>query len=151
VATALKTNANGALIVAARMTRRLIVPLTLAAMIMPAAQTFASDMSEVCAKEFQPLRDKAEERGNLLKVASASHVGADVACKLIGSFIESEIKMVRYVEANATRCKIPPDIADHLEAGYKTTEALQTKICNAAAQGQRTGPAGPTGDFDAPH
>jgi len=114
-----------------------------------------------CMKEFAPLRAEAEKRGNLIRAASARHAPPDETCKLIGSFVQSEIKMIRYVEANAARCGIPPGIADQLRAGHNNTEAMQTKVCNAAQEAQsphpglsdvlgppKRGPVGPTGDFD---
>jgi hypothetical protein len=136
------------------MTRRLMVPFTFAAMIISAAQAVAqapppsADTTAACKKEFSLLRAEAEERGKLLRAASERHALPDEACKLIGRFIQSEIKMIKYVEANAARCAIPQGIADQLRAGHKNTEFMQTKVCNAAQEAHRRGPVGPTGDFD---
>jgi hypothetical protein len=103
---------------------------------------------DACMKEFVPLRKEAEERGKLIKAASERHAPPDEACKLIGNFSLSEIKMIKYVDANSTKCGIPPQVADQLRAGHKNTEVMQKKICAAAQQAQRGGPAGPVGDFD---
>jgi hypothetical protein len=130
-------NANAARVVMARMNRRLIVPVAFAAMTLPVAQAFAqgvfpaplpgqsgaSTSSPVpffppanaeapsgCRKEFLPLREEAEERGRLIRAASERHAGPDEACKLIASFLQSEIKMIEYIEANSARCGIPPEI-----------------------------------------
>jgi hypothetical protein len=159
------------------MTRRLIVPFAFAVMVMLAAQAFAQGAfpaplpgettlppsnalplpqtngtppadNNACTDEFAPLRAEAEKRGKLLKAASERHAPPDETCKLIGSFVQSEIKMIRYVEANAARCGIPPGIADQLRAGHNNTEAMQTKICKAAQEAGKRGPVGPTGDFD---
>jgi len=97
-------------------------------------------------KEFVPLRKEAEERGKLIKAASERHAQPDEECELIGSFGQSEIKMIEYVRANSTKCGIPPQVADQLTAGHKNTEVMQKKICAVAQQGR--GPAGPIGDFD---
>ena len=51
--------------------------------------------------------------------------------------------MIKYVEANAAKCGIPPQIGDQLKAGHKNTEAMQQKVCAVAAQ-RPTGPAGPS-------
>jgi hypothetical protein len=68
------------------------------------------------------------------------------ACKLIGNYSQAEIKMIRYVEANASKCGIPAQISDQLKNGHKNTEALLKKVCNVAEQAaaQPRGPAGPT-------
>jgi hypothetical protein len=100
--------------------------------------------SEACMKNFVPLREEAEKRGKLIKAASERHAPPDEACKLIGNFGQSEIKMIKYVEANAAKCGIPPQIGDQLKAGHKNTEAMQKKVCSVAQQAQTRGPAGPS-------
>jgi hypothetical protein len=101
-----------------------------------------------CTNEFVPLREEAEARGRLIKVASERHAPPEEACKLIGNFGQSEAKMIKYIEANAEKCGIPPEVAERLRAGHKNTEVMQKKICAMAQQAQRGGPTGPVGDFD---
>ena len=103
---------------------------------------------DACRKEFVPLRREAEERGKLIKAASERHAPPDEACELIGNFAQSEIKMIKYVDANSTKCGIPPQVGDQLRAGHKNTEAMQKKVCAMAQQATRGGPARPVGDFD---
>jgi hypothetical protein len=100
--------------------------------------------AEACMKAFMPLREEAEKRGKLIKAASDRHAPPDEACKLIGNFGQAEIKMMKYIEANATKCGIPPQIGDQLKAGHKNTEAMQKKVCAVAQQAQSRGPAGPS-------
>jgi hypothetical protein len=100
--------------------------------------------SEVCMKEFVPLREDAEKRGKLIKAASERKAPPDEACKLIASFSQAEVKMMKYVEANAQKCAIPPQIAEQLKAGHKNTEALREKVCTVAQQMvQQRGSYGP--------
>jgi hypothetical protein len=139
--------------------RRLIVPLTVAAFTLHAGQAFAQGASpapppgqdaalEACMNGFAPLREEAEARGKLIKAASERHAPPDEACKLIGNFGQSEIKMIKYIDANATKCGIPAQIGDQLKTGHNNTEAMQNKVCAVARQAQVRGPAGPVGDFD---
>ena len=100
--------------------------------------------SEDCMKQFLPLRQEAEKRGLALKVASEKRQGPDVACKLIGNFIQAEVKMIKYVETNSARCGIPPQISEQLKKGHQGSEAMQAKICAAAQQAKNQAPAGPT-------
>jgi hypothetical protein len=100
--------------------------------------------SDDCMKGFLPLREEAEKRGKLIKVASDRHAPPTEACKLIGNFAQSEIKMIKYVESHAASCGIPPQIADQLKSGHKNTEAMQQKVCAVAQQMQQRGPAGPS-------
>jgi hypothetical protein len=99
---------------------------------------------EECMKQFLPLRQEAEKRSHALKMASEKHAGPDVACKLIGSFIQAEVKMIKYIETNGTRCGIPPQISDQMKKGHQGAEAMQVKICAAAQQVQKQGPVGPS-------
>jgi len=99
--------------------------------------------SEACMKNFVPLREEAEKRGKLIKAASDRHAQPDEACKLIESFSQAEIKMVKYVEVNSSKCGIPPQISAQLKKGHAGTEIMLKKVC-AAAQAQQRGPAGPS-------
>jgi hypothetical protein len=103
---------------------------------------------DACMKEFVPLREEAERRGKLIKAASERHAPPDEACELIESFHHSQIKMIKYIEANSATCEILPEIADQLRAGRRNTEAMQKVVCAVARRAQRRGPAGPVGDFD---
>ena len=109
----------------------------------PAPPTQAGP-SDDCMKAFVPLREEAEKRGKLIKAASERRAPPDEACKLIGNFSQAEIKMIKYVEANAAKCGIPPQIADQLKNGHKNTEKMQNQVCAVAAQAQARGPAGPS-------
>ena len=99
-----------------------------------------------CMKGFMPLREEAEKRGKLIKAASDRHAPPEEACKLIGAYSQAELKMIKYVESHAKSCGIPPQVADQLKGGHKSTEALEHKVCNVAQQQAQGGggPAGPT-------
>ncbi len=139
--------------------RRLIVSLTFAAVALHAGQAFAQDAlpaplpdqaaaSDTCMNGFAPLRAEAEARGKLIKAASERHAPPDETCKLIGNFRQSEVKMIKYIEANSATCGISPELADQLRTGHRNTETMQKMVCAVAQRAQRRGPAGPVGDFD---
>jgi hypothetical protein len=107
----------------------------------PPSQAGAGDD---CMKGFLPLREDAEKRGKMIKVASDRHAPPDEACKLIGNFGQSEIKMIKYVETHAAKCGIPTQIADQLKTGHKNTEKMQKQVCAVAEQAKTRGPAGPS-------
>ena len=95
-------------------------------------------------KKFLPLREEAEKRGKLIKAAGERKAPPDEACKLIGNFAQAEIKMIKFIESNAARCGIPPQVAEQMKTGHKNTEAMQKKVCEAAQQVQQRGAAGPS-------
>ena len=104
----------------------------------------AGGAADACMKNFVPLREEAEKRGKMIKAASDRKAPPDEACKLIGSFGQAELKMIKYIETNAAKCGIPPQIADQLKNGHKNTEKMQKQVCAVAAQAQTRGPAGPS-------
>jgi hypothetical protein len=116
-------------------------PFTSAPFAAPPTQSGAIDE---CMKQFLPLRAEAEKRGKLIKAASDRHASPDEACKLIGNFAQAEIKMMKYVEGNAARCQIPPQITDQLKRGHEATSKMQQKVCQAAEQMKNQKPAGPS-------
>ena len=65
------------------------------------------------------------------------------ACKLIGNFVQADAKMIKFVDANAQKCGIPPNVGEQMKAGHKNTENMRGKVCNVAQQQQRQGPAAP--------
>lgn len=100
--------------------------------------------ADACMKGFLPLREEAEKRGKLIKVASDRHAPPDEACKLISNFGAAETKMLKYVETHMVQCGIPPQVLDQLRNGHKNSEGMQQKVC-AVAQQMASQPKGPTG------
>jgi hypothetical protein len=112
----------------------------------PAPPSQAGGPPDDCMKKFLPLREETEKRGKMIKAAGDRKAGAEEACKLIGNFGQAEIKMIKFVESNAARCGIPPQVSDQMKNGHKNTEAMQKKVCGVAQQQaqQQKGPAGPS-------
>jgi hypothetical protein len=119
-------------------------PVTGAAFERTPAPPSQAGPADECMKGFVALREEAEKRGKMIKVASERHAPPDEACKLIGNFGQAEIKMIKYVESHAAKCGIPPQISDQLKNGHKNTENMQQKVCGFAQQQQQKGPAGPS-------
>src|SRR3981189_182351 len=92
----------------------------------------AGGPSEACMKAFVPLREEAEKRGKLIKAASERHAQPEEACKLIESYSQAEVKMIKYVQLNSTKCGIPPEISEQLKKGHTGTEQMLKNVCNAA-------------------
>jgi hypothetical protein len=100
----------------------------------PAPPTAGPPGGDACMKGFVPLREEAEKRGKLIKAASERKAPPDEACKLIRNFAASEVKMIKYIEANASKCGIPPQIGDQMKTGHANTEKMQNQVCNVAQQ-----------------
>jgi hypothetical protein len=97
-----------------------------------------------CMKGFYPLREDAETKGKMIKAASDRHASPEEACKLIGAYSAAEVKMMKYVEANAGGCGIPGSVMEQLKAGHKNTEGLLQKVCSIVERIKARGSAGPS-------
>ena len=86
------------------------------------------------------MRQEAEKRAGLLKAAIAKKVAREEACGLIKSFAAAEAKVVKFIQANAQSCGIPPQALATMKSNHERTMKMQTQVCEAAA-----GPAKPTG------
>lgn len=81
--------------------------------------------ADACMKGFIPLREEAEKRGKMIKAAGERKAPPDEACKLIRNFGAAEIKMIKYIEANAAKCGIPPQIGEQMKQGHVNTEKIR--------------------------
>jgi hypothetical protein len=109
------------------------------------AQGTLSEKQAACMKEFSSLREDAQEKRKLIKEASDRHASPVEVCKIIASYGVAEVRMIKYMEANAAACEVPARITDQLRIGHRNTEALAKQVCTAAEQMKRRGPAVPTG------
>ena len=101
----------------------------------PLGDSHAADVErDACNRGFHALRQEAEERGKLVKAAAARHVSAGEACTLIGNYVQAELEMVRYVDANAAKCGLPTELVDRFRAGEKTSETIKDRVCAVAGQ-----------------
>ena len=126
------------------MMRRLFMLLTMVVLSAPGSAALAQgtlstpspEEHAVCLKGFIPLREDAERKGKMIKAASERHAPPEEACKLIGNYSAAEVKMIKYVEANAAQCGIQPSasLVEQLKVGYKNTEALEKTVCAVADQ-----------------
>uniref|UniRef100_Q07TA4 Uncharacterized protein n=1 Tax=Rhodopseudomonas palustris (strain BisA53) TaxID=316055 RepID=Q07TA4_RHOP5 len=110
----------------------------------PGQQQAGPPGGDDCMKKFMPLREDAEKRGKAIKAAGERRAPPEEACKLIGNFSQAELKMIKFIESNAARCGIPPDIGKQMQASHKNTVQMQQKVCGVAQQQQQRGPAGPS-------
>ena len=101
-------------------------------------------VADACMKGFIPLREDAEKKGKAIKAVSDRHGTPEEACNAFHVYSAAEVKMIKYVEVNATKCGIPGSVADQLKAGHKNTEGVEKKVCTMAEQIKTRGPAGPS-------
>jgi hypothetical protein len=94
-----------------------------------------------CQNGFGSLKTEAETKAKAIQAAGKRKAPPQEACKLIGAFSQAELKMIKFIETNTVKCRIPPQAAEQMKKGHANTEQLLTKVCAAAANGG--GPQGP--------
>lgn len=109
----------------------------------PPQQSGPPPGAQECQSGFMTLRTDAEKKAAAIQAAGKRKAPPQEACKLIGSFSQAELKMIKFVESNAKKCNIPPQLSEQMRKGHSNTEQLLSKVC-AAAAGAQQGPAGPS-------
>lgn len=95
----------------------------------------ASGAPDACMKNFIPLRQETEKRGKLLEAAGKKKgTSPDEICKLLTGYSQAELKMMKYVQSNGSKCGIPPQIGDQLKMSHTKTSEMQQKVCGVAQQ-----------------
>jgi hypothetical protein len=108
----------------------------------PAAQPPAAQQQEPpCVQEFFKLRGEAEKKGLAIKAANERKASPKEACQLFGAFITAQAKMLKYASDNTVWCGIPPQVIENLKQGVAKISEVRTRVCQAAAAPQPTGPS----------
>jgi hypothetical protein len=97
----------------------------------------ASSVPSPCANDYALLRQDAEEKGTLIREATARHASAEESCRLISSYSRAEGKIIRFIETNIEKCGIEGSVGDQVRANHKNTEGMRERICAVAMQTQK--------------
>jgi hypothetical protein len=93
-----------------------------------------------CLAEFLPIRTDAEKRAHTIQEAIKRRVPPQELCGLFTTFSDAEGKVVKFIEANARSCGIPPDVVTITKSNHSKTLEKKQQICAAAQFGERRGP-----------
>jgi len=96
-----------------------------------------------CMREFNPLREAAEKRAGILKVAIDRKADRSEFCKLFKDFATAEGKVVKFMTENQSTCNIPPQAVTQVKSNHDRTVKTRDNICAAAAAGVGGPPPGP--------
>jgi len=91
-----------------------------------------------CMQIFLQLRHKTEERGQALEALQA--LSADPAhrptpeqgCTAYTSLAQAMSELLKFVEGNGEKCKIPAEVGPDVKALYERSEAARVRICGLA-------------------
>ena len=84
-------------------------------------------------QEIMTLHQEREKRGGAIQAAIQRKATPGEVCGLVKNYVESETKMIKFIEANGSTCGFPPDALPSLKASQKRTLQVRTNACNAAA------------------
>ncbi len=93
----------------------------------------ATRQAPPCMAEFAPLRTDTEKRAAAIKAAAARHAPPPELCQLFTRFIESEAKVVKFMEKNAGTCGIPAQVVTSSKANHVKAAETKDRICAAGA------------------
>jgi hypothetical protein len=96
-----------------------------------------------CMSEFMPLRTETEKRAAALKAAAQKHAPQQEICQLFIRFAESEAKVVKFMEKNASACGIPAQVITTTKGNHAKSMGTKDKVCAAAAGGGGEARRGP--------
>ena len=88
-----------------------------------------------CMVEFVPLRTETEKRAGALKAAASRRVPPAELCQLFVRFVESEGKVVKFMEKNASSCGIPVQIVTTSKTNHARSIETKDKVCAAGTGG----------------
>jgi hypothetical protein len=91
--------------------------------------------------ELLVLRDQTQKHAAAIGAANERKAVPQEACTLFKTFLASEIKLMKGVEDNATRCGIPPEVAKQMKVGHAKAAEIGKKVCDFAANPRPTGPS----------
>lgn len=96
-----------------------------------------------CMREFVPMRDEADKRGKAIQSAASRKATPQEACGLFSRYVAANLKMLKFAQANSSKCGIPAQVIAQIKQGYDQGETIRAKVCQAAKM-QQQAPAGPS-------
>ena len=87
-----------------------------------------------CRQQYRALRQDVEAKAQPIRdVRDVSHsrVPASTLCKLVTTYEEAELRMISFIEANSSKCRIPDEISKNVRSTHLTTEKIKGEACKA--------------------
>jgi hypothetical protein len=97
-----------------------------------AAPTTEQTTVDQCQQQYSALRQDAEAKAQAIRdVRDVSHgrVSASTLCKLVTVYEQAELRMIGFIEANSSKCRIPDEIGKNVRNTHLTTEKIKGEAC----------------------
>jgi hypothetical protein len=85
-----------------------------------------------CRQQYSALRQDVDAKAQPIRDArdvSHGRVPASTLCKLVTIYEEAELRMISFIEANSSKCRIPDEIGKNVRDTHLTTEKIKGEAC----------------------
>jgi hypothetical protein len=86
------------------------------------------------------VRDELQKHGAAIEAANQKKADVKVACQLFRTYIATEAKMLKMLDANGPSCGVPPQINQQVRGSHAKAQQIGKQICDAAARGPAAAP-----------
>jgi hypothetical protein len=91
-----------------------------------------------CKTTFESLRGSIDKAGQAIQAANKRKAPLAEACKLFGTYVEAEAKLLKFMNSMKAQCGVPDVAINNFNTAHGKSSEMRTKVCTAAANG---GPA----------
>jgi hypothetical protein len=78
------------------------------------------------------IRDEWQKHGQAIKAANQKKADVRGACKLFRAYLNTEMKMLRMLEADGASCGVPPQVLQQVRGSHAKAQRIGQQICDAA-------------------
>jgi hypothetical protein len=82
-----------------------------------------------CRQQYSALRQDVDAKAQPIRDARDVRVPASTLCKLVTIYEEAELRMISFIEANSSKCRIPDEIGKNVRDTHLTTEKIKGEAC----------------------
>ncbi len=82
-------------------------------------------------------RDELQKHGKAIEAANRKKADVKVACRLFRSYIATEGKMLRMLEADGPACGAGAQVIQQVRGSHAKAQQIGKQVCDAAARGPR--------------
>lgn len=79
-------------------------------------------------------------------MASERHAPAEKTCEIISDYSVAEVRMMKYLEANAALCGIQESLMEQLKSAHEKTAVMLRRVCKKANRREVPGQINDFGD-----
>ncbi len=79
------------------------------------------------------IRDELQKHGKAIEAANQKKADVRVACRLFRSYIATEAKMLKMLEADGLTCGVPSHVTQQVRGSHAKAQQIGKQVCDAAS------------------